>query len=403
MGLPKNQTVTLLLAGGQGERLYPLTRDRSKPSVPFAGVFRIIDFPLSNALNSGLRHIYVLTQYKSQSLNRHIRDGWNILHRELREFIETVPPQKRIHNRWYEGTADAIYQNVYLLEEMKPSNLLILSGDHIYSMNYNKMLQFHKEKKADLTIASYQFPREQASPFGVMQVDDHQQVIHFLEKPEDPPAIPGDPKYSLINMGIYVFETAPLVRAVIHDSKQSQSEHDIGKNVIPYLIESGKYRVFAYPYSQYEENPYWRDVGGLKSYFDANFDLLDTPPSISLFNSEWSFRTLIEQFPPSYLHLDHNSSSIERSFISHGTKMFGSVNRCVISPLVEIDEGSVLDHCILFHGVHIGKNCRIKNTIIDKYVVIPDNYEIGFDLEADKSRFFVTPEHLVVIPKGLKV
>ncbi len=399
-----NQTLTTVLAGGQGERLYPLTKDRSKPSVPFAGNYRIIDFSLSNCLNSGLRHIYLLTQYKSQSLDRHIRDGWNILNRELTEFIETVPPQHRTHTRWYEGTADAIYQNIYLLEQIKPDRVLVLSGDHIYRMDYNAMIKFHLEKDADVTIASFEFPRQDATPFGVMQVDNEDRVVNFLEKPSDPPPLPDNPDRSLINMGVYVFKTPVLVRAVIEDSKCENSVHDLGKNIFPTLIEKGNVNIFSYSFSRQSSDPYWRDVGSIASYFESNMALLKPSPSVNLFAKEWPFRTLSYQFPPSCFNLISDSvASVERSLVGAGCKIEGDINQCVISPGVVVGEGSSLENCIVFNGASIGKRCTLKNTIIDKSAVIPDDCTIGIYADKDKKQFYVTDEQLVVIPKGMIV
>ncbi|HOJ60725.1 MAG TPA: glucose-1-phosphate adenylyltransferase [bacterium] len=397
-------TLTLILAGGQGERLYPLTKDRSKPSVPFAGSYRIIDFTLSNCINSGLRQIYVLTQYKSQSLYRHIRDGWNLLSRELGEYIETVPPQKRMHSRWYEGTADAIYQNIFLLEQWKPERTLILSGDHIYRMDYHDLLAYHVDKKADATIACYEYPREKATEFGVMQVDADHRVIQFVEKPADPPAIPGRPDRALVNMGIYVFNTACMVRSVIEDHKDLRSQHDLGKNIFPRLVQKGGVALYAYPFSRQGADPYWRDVGHLMSYYQANMDLLNENQSFNLFSSEWPFRSSSFQLPPCRLNLSNSQQGrIARSFVSGGCRIEGNLDRCVISPLVEIGEGSELVGCVVFNGTVIGRHCRIRNTIIDKNVRIPDGCVIGYDAEQDQRQFMRTEEGIVVIPKEMQV
>ncbi|MGC9327651.1 MAG: glucose-1-phosphate adenylyltransferase [Candidatus Hinthialibacter sp.] len=398
------QTLTLILAGGQGERLFPLTKDRSKPSVPFAGSYRIIDFTLSNCINSGLRHIYVLTQYKSQSLNRHIRDGWNLLSPELREFIETVPPQKRTHSRWYEGTSDAVYQNVFLLEQRKPVRTLILSGDHIYRMDYRELLEFHIRKESEVTIASFVFPSEKARPFGVMQVDEEGRVLNFVEKPEHPPEIPERPGYSLINMGVYVFNTPRLVRAVIDDHKNIHSQFDLGKNVLPQLVREGEAAVYAYPFGGDGSSNYWRDVGGLSSYYSASMDLLDEEVSIDLFSRDWPFRSASQQWPPCRLNINPNTQSgISRSLISNGCRIEGNLHRCIMSPGVSVGENSILDGCIVFHETRIGRNCHIRNAIIDKNVVIPDGCVIGGDPERDGRQFLVADHHLVVIPKGMMV
>jgi glucose-1-phosphate adenylyltransferase len=398
------KTLTLILAGGQGERLFPLTKDRSKPSVPFAGSYRIIDFTLSNCINSGLRHIFVLTQYKSQSLNRHILQGWNLLNHELREFIEIVPPQKRIHSQWYEGTSDAIYQNIFLLEQFKPERTLVLSGDHIYRMDYRDLISFHIQKRADVTIASYIFPRHSAQPFGVMQVDEQNRVIDFVEKPPNPPEMPGHPGFCLINMGIYIFNTSFLVRSVIDDHKNADSSYDLGKNVLPQLVRERSASVYAYPFGQKNGSLYWRDVGGISSYFNANLDLLDKTKSFDLFSNEWPFRSAQFPHPPGQFNrMNDPNCRISRSLISGGCCIGGSLDQCLISPGVTIGEGSMLTRCIAFNDTVIGRDCRIQNAIIDKNVVIPDDCVIGFDPVLDRKQFMVMEDQLVVIPKGMVV
>ena len=392
------------MAGGQGERLYPLTKDRTKPSVPFAGNYRIIDFTLSNCLNSGLRHVYVISQYKSQSLNRHILEGWNILHRELGEFIETVPPQHRLHARWYEGTADAIYQNMYLLEQRRPERVLILSGDHIYRMNYTDLIQSHIENNAKVTISSFEFPREQSSPFGVMQVDENGRVLEFVEKPQNPPGIPGNPDQSLVNMGVYVFDTTTLVRAVIEDAKAPNSSYDIGKNVIPRLIEKGNIPIYAYSFTRQNPNPYWRDVGDLDSYYESSMVLLDGKSPINLFSRDWPFRTDSYSLPASVFNIqDSGAGWINHSIVGNGCVIEGNLDHCIISPQVAIGKSSILEGCIVFNGASIGDNCKIRNTIIDKYAKIPDNCYIGYDVEKDKQQFLVTKQNIVVVPKSMEV
>lgn len=398
------KTLVLILAGGQGERLYPLTKDRTKPSVPFAGCYRIIDFTLSNCIHSGLRHIYVLTQYKSQSLNRHIRDGWDILSRELNEFIETVPPQKRIHSQWYEGTSDAIYQNIFLLEQMKPERVLVLSGDHIYRMDYNELIAYHCRKNADATIASYVFPRNQAQSFGVMHVDDNHRVIRFVEKPADPPAIPGKPDCSLVNMGIYVFNTDTLVRSVIEDRKDEHSSFDLGKNVFPRLVQDKSVNIYSYPFNLQREHAYWRDVGHLDSYYQANMDLLDHPEHCDLFDRNWSIMTASDKITVAQINFstspDHH---ISRSYVSHGCRVEGSLSRCVLSPNVIVGRDSQLEGCIVFNDTVIGNRCKIRNTIIDKLARIPDNCRIGYDESLDRKQFMISEGGIIVIPKSMMV
>ncbi|RJP21885.1 MAG: glucose-1-phosphate adenylyltransferase [Candidatus Omnitrophota bacterium] len=397
-------TLTLILAGGQGERLFPLTKDRSKPAVPFAGNFRIIDFTLSNCLNSGLRRIYMLTQYKSQSLDRHIRNGWNFLSRELNEFIETVPPQRRTISRWYEGTADAIYQNIYLFEQHKPDRVVILSGDHIYQMDYFDMIAYHVQKQAEVTIASIEYKREEASSFGVLSVDENNRITDFIEKPSDPPPIPGKPDQSLVNMGVYVFNTVPLIRAIIEDGKNSDSSHDIGKNICPRLVHQDQITLYAYNLSCQNPQSYWRDVGSIDGYYDATMDLLVPGRSIDLYSKDWPFRTDAYHPLPASINLDTPTPGrIECSIISYGCMIEGNLHRCVISPEVRIGRDSDLHGCVVFNQTVIGRRCKIRNTIIDKQVVIPDDCVIGYDQEKDRKQFMVTENGLVVIPKGLKV
>jgi glucose-1-phosphate adenylyltransferase len=399
-----NKTVTIILAGGQGERLYPLTKDRSKPSVPFGGNYRIIDFTLSNCINSGLRHIFLLTQYKSQSLNRHISEGWNILHRDLGEFIEPVPPQHRSESRWYEGTANAIYQNLHLLEQWKPERVLILSGDHIYRMNYLDLLAHHIQKQADVTISSFKFPRRDSSAFGCMSVDKDNRILEFVEKPDIPPAIPNEPEHSLVNMGVYVFNTSTLVRAVIQDAKDSTSIYDIGKNVIPRLLEEKKSSLFSYAFTNQHQNPYWRDVGSIDSYYDASMALLDDTAPIDLFSTHWPFRTDARSLPPAcFSFSSENPGSIHLSMVGNGCVIDGSLQQCILSPQVTIGHGSTLKNCIVFNGTVIGEHCHIKNAIIDKNVTIPNFFKIGYDTKQDSQQFMITDNHIVVIPKNMTV
>ncbi|MCM8815320.1 MAG: glucose-1-phosphate adenylyltransferase, partial [Candidatus Omnitrophica bacterium] len=294
----KDRVLTLVLAGGKGERLYPLTRDRAKPSVPFGGIYRIIDFTLSNAINSGLRKIYVLIQYKSFSLQRHIREGWNIFSRELGEFIDVIPAQMRIGTSWYLGTADSVFQNIYFLNQEKPDMVLILSGDHVYKMDYRRMIEFHKQKNADLTISVFEVPLQEARRFGVLEVDENQQIISFTEKPENPKPAPNNSDVSLISMGIYVFKTETLVRRIIEDAKKPDSTHDFGKDVIPSMI--GRDKVFAFPFidENKKETKYWKDIGTIDAYYEANMDLVNVEPVFNLYDRQWPIRTFQEQLPP---------------------------------------------------------------------------------------------------------
>ncbi len=395
------KTLTFILAGGQGERLYPLTRDRSKPAVPFGGVYRIIDFPLSNCLNSDLKKIIVLTQYKSLSLERHISTAWNLFHRELGSFIDVVPPQQRITADWYQGTADAIFQNIYIIEMEKPEYVLILSGDHVYKMDYNKMIDFHVRNDADMTIAAIETPREDAMRFGVLEVDTSQRVIGFEEKPDNPKSIPGKSDLSFVSMGIYIFKTERLVKYLSQDHKMEGS-NDFGKDIIPRIYRTD--RVFTYDYVEHEgERAYWMDIGTVKSYFETNMDLVSPQPKLNLYDRDWIIRTNMEQFPPAktLFDMDDRRGTATNSLISNGAIISGGkVYRSIISPGVKINSYTDIQDSIIMHGASVGRHSRIKNTIVDKRIKIPEGEVIGYDLEHDRKRFTVTDEGIVVIPKG---
>ncbi len=395
-------TLVMLLAGGQGERLYPLTKRRAKPAVPFGGQYRIIDFTLSNCLNSGLKRVYVLTQHRSLSLDRHIRAAWSILHPELGEFIQTVPPQQQLVSRWYAGTADAVFQNLELLEEERPRHVLIVSGDHIYRLNYEPLLRFHAEAGADLTIACTEVPCGEASRMGVVEVDGAAHVQGFTEKPATPVPLPQQPSRSLVNMGVYVFETAALVRAVIADAKQD-SEHDFGRNVIPALVRSQQ-RVCAFDTVAHctPAELYWQDVGTLDSYFDAHMELLLPQPPFDLFDPDWPIRTHAGQHPPALMrNAGEREARAANSILSPGCMVSGgSVVRSVLSPKVRIEAGALVEESILMPGVQVGPGAHIRRAIVDENVVIPPAVEIGCDHDADRRRFVVTPNGVVVVPEG---
>ncbi len=390
--------LTLILAGGQGERLHPLTKDRSKPAVPFAGNYRIIDFTLSNCLNSGLRRIYLLTQYKSQSLDRHSRTAWNVFNPELGEFIAPVPPQRRFSTNWYAGTADAVFQNIYLLQQEKPTYVLILSGDHVYRMDYRRLIDFHMECGAKATIACMVYPRESAVPFGVMRIGTDQRVLDFKEKPPDPPAIPGRGEESLVNMGVYVFNTDALVRAVIEDSKQDTA-HDFGKNVLPSLVQSGS--AYAYPFEENGTVAYWRDIGTLESYFQAGMDFLQEQPPFDLWDARWPIRSYHPQLPPAWINAsDSKNARVESSLIGAGCRINGQVFHSILSPGVEIAENARVENSILFNDVKVGRGARLSRAIVDKRIQIPSSFLIGENPDKDRSRFLVTDSGITVIPLG---
>lgn len=401
--------LTLVLAGGRGARLEPLTRDRAKPAVPFGGQYRIIDFTLSNCINSGLRKLLVLTQYKAASLNRHIHTGWHFLSRDLGEYIDVVPPQQRVDDHWYLGTADAIYQNIYSIEKEAPSHVLILSGDHIYKMNYRTMIDFHDDHHADVTIACLPINIEQAHEFGVVEVDADGQVVAFHEKPEHPRHMPGNPRLALVSMGVYVFTTDVMYEQLCEDAVRRESKHDFGKNILPGMIHD--YRVLAFPFQ--DENrkasAYWRDVGTLDSYFAANMDLIQVDPVLNLYDVNWPIRTNHLQDPPAkFVFNEHgNGYHIRRgeafdSIVCPGCIVSGGhVHRSILSRRVRINSFSLIEDSILFENVNVGRYCRIRRAIIDKDVVIPPGTEIGYDLHADRERGLnVTDSGIVILAKA---
>lgn len=400
-----NKVVTMLLAGGRGERLYPLTRDRAKPAVPFGAIYRIIDFTLSNCINSDIRRIYILTQYKSTSLQRHIQRGWNILATALGEFIEIIPAQQRIDEHWYQGTADAIFQNLYTLQNERPDLVLILSGDHIYKMDYRKMIAYHLEKQADLTVAAIRMERRLSREFGVMEIDGEGRIIGFQEKPTEPKTIPGDPEGILASMGIYVFNTEVLVRRLIEDAR-SDSSHDFGKDVIPSMIQ--KDRAFAFDFRQGDcgKVGYWRDVGTIDAYYEANMDLVSVTPQLNLYDPDWPIFTYQPPYPPAKTVLieEGRVGTALNSIVSNGTIISGgSVKRSILSPRVQVHSYAEVEDSILLEGVDVGRHVRIRRTIIDKEVRIPEGMKIGYDLEEDGKRFTVTPSGIVVVPKWIKL
>jgi glucose-1-phosphate adenylyltransferase len=406
-------TLTLILSGGQGERLYPLTRDRAKPAVPFGGIYRIIDFTLSNCLNSELQRLYVLTQYKSFSLDRHIQLGWSSFfnNQELSRYLHILPPQQRTGQTWYQGTADAIYQNIYTLERERPERVLILAGDHIYKMNYAEMIKFHVESKADLTISCIPVPVAEANQLGIAVVDENNRIIGFQEKPKENAAtIPGDPNTCLASMGIYVFSTEPLVRRVSQDARRDTA-HDFGKNIIPEMVKDGM-RVFAYPFrdENKKEQAYWRDVGTIDAYYEANMDLTTVTPLFNLYDENWPIRTYREQFPPAKFVFNEQIGDERRigkaldSIISSGVIISGgTVERSVLSPQVRVNSFSHVSDSILMEGVSIGRRAKVRKAIIDKGVRIPEGTQIGYDLEADRARFTVTGNGVIVVPKEMPI
>ncbi len=391
--------VTMILSGGKGERLYPLTKNIAKPAVSFGGIYKIIDFTLSNCLNSGIRKIYLLTQYKSVSLTNHLHRGWMIFNHELGEYIITIPPQQKIYNRWYQGTADAIYQNLDVLEQERPENVLILSGDHIYKMDYGKMLKFHKEKNAHLTVAVIDVSIEEAKRFGVLSINKNWKITDFQEKPENPVAMPDDPGKSLISMGVYIFNTEKLVRNLIRNYKKETS-HDFGKDIIPHMIN--KDRVYAYPFEDENYKPpvYWRDIGDIDSYWEANMDLTEIDPHFNLYDKRWPIRTYFPQEPPvkTVFSAGSRRSHVYDSVASPGTIISGgTIKRCVLGPNVRINSFSYSEETIFLEGSSIGRNSKIKKAIVDEGVNIPENTIIGYNVEEDKKRFKFSEKGVVLI------
>ena len=393
----------VLLAGGAGERLYPLTRDRAKPAVSFGGAYRVIDFTLSNCVNSGLRKIFIATQYKSQSLNRHIRMGWSVVNTELGEFVEILPPQKRVGENWYLGTADAVYQNLYSIERERPRWVIVLSGDHIYKMDYGKMLDVHIARGAALTMAALEVPMTDSRRFGVLAVDDDSRVVGFQEKPELARPSPWNPGYCLGSMGIYIFDTDVLVRELIRDSEERTS-HDFGKDVIPKLVASES-RVFAYLFwdENKKESKYWRDVGTLDAYYEASMDLIQIDPVFNLYDPEWPLRTYQPQFPPAKFVFDEEGRrglAID-SIVSMGCIVSGSdVRRSILSPNVRVHSYCKLQDSIVMPNAVIHRSARIRRAIIDRDVEVPQAAVIGFDAVEDRKRHTVSDGGVVVVTPG---
>jgi glucose-1-phosphate adenylyltransferase len=395
-----DDALVILLAGGAGERLYPLTRDRAKPAVFFGGPYRIIDFTLSNCINSGLRRIFIATQYKSLSLNRHIRMGWNIVSEELGEFVEILPPQKRVSEHWYQGTADAVYQNLYSIVQEAPHQVIVLSGDHVYKMDYARMLRFHRERRASMTLAALEVPVAEARRLGVLSVDEADRVTGFIEKPQDPPPIPGSTDVALASMGIYIFDTEVLLRALEADAAQATS-HDFGKNIIPTLIQD----VPTFAYRFYDENKkaskYWRDIGTLDAYYDANMDLCHVDPEFNLYDPEWPMRTYQPQAPPAkfvFAERGRRCGEALDSVISPGCIVSGSsIIGSVLCPNVRVHSYSTIENSILMPGVRVGRHARIRRAIIDRDVLIPRGAVIGFNAEEDQKRHTVTDQGVVVV------
>lgn len=408
-----DDALVMILAGGEGKRLYPLTKDRAKPAVPFGGRYRIIDFVLNNFINSGFFKIKVLTQYKSDSLNKHITRGW-ALSPFLNQYVDLAPAQMRTGSEWYRGTADAIYQNVFHITDEDPDYVCIFGGDHIYKMDVSQMLDYHKEKKADLTISAIPIPIEEAHEFGIIEVDDDWKLTNFVEKPKTAPkSIPGNPNMCLASMGNYIFNKGSLLKALEEDEKIKSSNHDFGKNVIPMMLNEGK-RIYVYNFNENvfpgmsdRERGYWMDVGSIDAYWQANMDLLDYDPELNLYSQTWPLRTFNYNYPPAKFIWEEGErvGMATNSMVSEGCIVSGAgLSRCVLSPKVKVNSFSQISESILMENVEIGRHSRIKKAIIDKNVIVPPNTRIGFNREEDEKRgFHVSPNGVTVVPKGAKL
>jgi glucose-1-phosphate adenylyltransferase len=402
-------TLGVLLAGGAGERLYPLTRDRAKPAVTFGGIYRIIDITLSNCINSGLRRVYILTQYKALSLNRQIREGWNILGREIGEFIEILPPMKRVSDNWYMGTADAVYQNIYSIGSEQPKHVLILSGDHIYKMNYERMLTQHRDSAADVTVATLLTEPAESRHFGVVDIDRDSRIIGFQEKPQETAVrSPYDASKISASMGIYIFNTDVLIPVLLKDAEDPKSSHDFGKDILPKMLDD--YRVFSFNFvdENKKEALYWRDVGTLEAYYEANMDLVSVSPVFNLYDEQWPIRTHQRQYPPAKFVFAESARTGHSARMGHALDSLvsggciisgGSVKNCVLSPDVRVNSFSEVEDSILFSHVNVGRNCRIRKAILDRDVHIPEGTTVGYDAEADRERYFVTDSGITVVTR----
>ncbi|BDG03628.1 glucose-1-phosphate adenylyltransferase [Anaeromyxobacter oryzae] len=405
--------LAMILAGGEGRRLDPLTRERAKPAVPFGGRYRIIDFVLSNFANSGILRMKVLVQYKSESLNTHVQRGWRLT-ALLNQYVELVPAQMRVGPKWFEGSADAIYQNLNIITDEEPEYTFVFGADHVYRMDVRQMLDFHLDRKAELTVAAIPIPKEDASEFGIIEVDAEGRMIGFTEKPKaDAKTIPGDPTRCLASMGNYLFTTDSLVQEIVRDAGDPNSAHDFGKSIVASMYQ--RKRVYVYDFARNvvpgqteRERGYWRDVGSIDAYFQANMDLVAVDPIFSLYNDQWPIFTVQYNYPPAKFvfnnEKEHRVGRATDSLVSEGCIISGGhVHHCIVSPKVRVNSYSTVEDSILFENVNIGRHCKIRRAIIDKHVDIPAHTTIGYDLEKDRKHFHVTESGIVIIPKGMRI
>jgi glucose-1-phosphate adenylyltransferase len=394
-------TLAVIMAGGRGERLHDLTAQRCKPATPFGGKFRIIDFVLSNCVNSGIRQISILTQYKAQSLNQHVQHGWSYLRGEFGEFVEVVPAQQQLGPSWYRGTADAVFQNLELIVSHHPKHVLVLAGDHIYKMDYGPMIAYHVEKGADITVGVVEVPARESRNFGVLTATEWNRVTRFAEKPAEPDTLPGRPDSILASMGIYVFNSHLLGALLSEDAADAHSAHDFGKNVLPAAI-AGNRQVFAYPFQDVKTRAqsYWRDVGTIDAYYEANMDLVSVTPIFNLYDKSWPLRTWQQQYPPVktvFADPERMGAALD-SIVSGGCILSGGrVIRSVLGYDVRVNSFSEVENSIIFNHVNIGRHSRIRNAVIDRHVVLPEHTEIGYDLEADRSRYHVSEKGVIIV------
>lgn len=394
-------TLVCLLAGGAGDRLQPLTKDRAKPAVHFGGIYRIIDITLSNCINSDLRRIFVITQYKALSLNRHLREGWSMLAPEVGEYVQVLPPMRRVSESWYQGTADAIYQNLYSIGSEPCKYVLVLSGDHVYKMNYQSMIQRHIDAGAEVTIGTIEFNRAEASRFGVLEADISGRIVGWQEKPADPKPAPWDPEKSNVSMGIYCFNRDLLLAAMMEDAEDPNSSHDFGRDVVPKLIDDHKVYIYSFVDENRKQAKYWRDIGTIEAYYEAHMDLISVSPIFNLYDKEWPLRTYQRQYPPAkfvFAEEGRRMGTALDSIVSSGCIVSGGrVSNSVLSFDVRVNSYTDVDGCIIFPHVDIGRYSRIRRAIIDRNIRIPEGSVIGFDSNEDRKKYHVSDTGIVVI------